>query len=332
MNTPPLHSRAVPNITRRSLLLGTAAASLPFVAGCSTPLPLGVAAPAPTSGAVSPGAQRLLDSARAHGWDAYRALADINIGYDGQWRPVIDRIQPEVVDIGFRGASQERLLPALGVNAQLYTGPRGKKHVLWQRGHGAAAARLGNVELGNVELGNVAVHFNGQPSTTPSQLTAAAVVAECYALFLLGPLWVLDRLGGRTSVQNLAAQVSGTQRVDNRLCDVVQVWLRPGLGQAQLDRVALYIDRDDHTTRRMQFTLEGYAATQGAVAETDTFEHQRRFGVLWPMRSFERVVHPLNLPVHDWYITGLDVNRGYGVQALQGPQFTGLAAQAAAAL
>lgn len=39
---------------------------------------------------------------------------------------------------------------------------------------------------------------------------------------------------------------------------------------------------------------------RAAVAEVDTFEHARRFGVLWPMRSYERLVHPLPLPVHDW--------------------------------
>jgi len=50
------------------------------------------------------------------------------------------------------------------------------------------------------------------------------------------------------------------------------------------------------------------------------------------MRSYEEVVHPLRLPAHDWYVTGLDVNRGYEVSALQGAQFSGLAAAPAAAL
>ncbi|MEO6896834.1 MAG: hypothetical protein ABI218_09370, partial [Caldimonas sp.] len=66
--------------------------------------------------------------------------------------------------------------------------------------------------------------------------------------------------------------------------------------------------------------------TQGAVAEVDTFDHERRFGVTWPMRSFERVVHPISVPAHDWRITGLDVNRGYAEQTLMGPEFTGGAA------
>ena len=64
----------------------------------------------------------------------------------------------------------------------------------------------------------------------------------------------------------------------------------------------------------------------------DTFDHQRRFGVLWPMRSYEEVVHPIRLPAHDWFVTGLDVNRGYGPEAIEGPQFSGRAAAPASGL
>ena len=37
-------------------------------------------------------------------------------------------------------------------------------------------------------------------------------------------------------------------------------------------------------------------------------------------------MHPIRLPAHDWFIAGLDVNRGYEAEALRGPSFTGLAA------
>ena len=119
---------------------------------------------------------------------------------------------------------------------------------------------------------------------------------------------------------------AGTERVEGRLCDVIDVWLAPGLGMAATDRVAVCIDRADSITRRVRFTLEGFANTRGAVAEVDTFDHERRFGVLWPMRSFERIVHPIALPAHDWRVTGLDVNRGYTAQDLAGPAFGGRAA------
>jgi len=152
----------------------------------------------------------------------------------------------------------------------------------------------------------------------------AILFSRSFFFFLLGPLWLADR--------QLPVQMAGTERVDGRLCDVVQVWLSPGLGQVTLDRVALCIDRENAITRRLRFTLEGFAGTRGAVAEVDTFEHQRRFGVLWPMRSYEEVVHPIRLPAHDWFVTGLDVDRGYGADALQGPAFSGAAAAPAAAL
>lgn len=297
----------MPSIDRtRRVLLG--APLLAVLPGCGTPLPL-LETPAPTDAAQ----QRLLDSARVHGWEAYRTLTDINIAYDGQWRPLINGIQPEVVDAGYRGSSQERLLPRAGVNAQLYRGPRGSKQVFWQRGAGTAA-----------QPGEVALWYDGQPSDRADLRSAAALVAEGYGLFLLGPLWLAGR--------GLPAQLAGTERVHGRLCDVVNVWMRPGLGQVAQDRVAVCIDRDDGVTRRVRFTLEGFAGTRGAVAEVDTFEHRRLFGVLWPMRSYEEVVHPLRLPAHDWYVTGLDVNRGYGVDALRVPGFAGAAAAPAAKL
>jgi hypothetical protein len=304
-------SPAFPARLSRRRLLG--AFALPWLAaGCSTPLPIGVPAPAASH---ADAAARLRDSALAHGLDAYRELADINVSYAGQWRPLVGRIQPEVVDAGFRGASQERLMPRLGLVAQDYTGPSGRKHVTWQRGTRTADA---------ADLGRVAVWFNGVPSTDAAALDAAALVAEGYGLFLLGPLWLADR--------GLALRSGGTEQVDGRLCDVVDAWLAPGLGRVATDRVALCIDRRDAVMRRVRFTLEGFVNTRGAVAEVDTFEHERRFGVLWPMRSYERVRHPIALPAHDWHITGLDVNRGYAPSDLGGPSFTGAAANPARAV
>ncbi len=294
-------------ITRR-LFLG---ATLPWLAACTSPLPLGPKAPAPTNDKTA--TVRLHESADAHGLESYRRLSDISVAYAGQWRPFVGKIQPDVVDAGYRGSSQERLIPSQGINAQAYTGPAGNKQVVWRRGDEAQGRGA-----------KIAVWRNGVPSEDAATLDAAALVAEGYGLFLLGPLWVVDR--------GLAMRSAGTERVDGRLCDVVEVWLKPGLGRSMVDRVALCIDRDDDVTRRMRFTLEGTGNTQGAVAEVDTYDHQRRDGVLWPMRSYERVVHPIRLPAHDWHITGLDVNRGFDAKDVAGPVFTGLAAAEAKAV
>lgn len=66
------------------------------------------------------------------------------------------------------------------------------------------------------------------------------------------------------------------------------------------------------------------------MAEGDTFDHECRFGVPWPVRAYEEVVPPLRLPAHDWQITGLDVECGYDAMALRRPVF-GAAAVAPAA-
>lgn len=288
-------------LTRRAAL---GMALLPLFSGCGTPLPMG-SRPAGDAAA----AKRLQESAEAHGLAAYRALTDINVSYSGEWRPLIDRIQPELVDAGYRGTSEERVMPAAGVVAQAHTGPMGRKQVAWRRNRKAPDA------------GEVAVWFNGIRSNDPAAQDTAALVAEGYALFLLGPMWLVDR--------DLQMQLAGTEQVDGRLCDAVNIWLAPGLGKVANDRLVVYIDRAESVTRRMRFTLEGFAGTRGAVAEVDTFEHARRFGVLWPMRSYERLLHPLPLPVHDWRITGLDVNRGYAQSDVMGPEFTGAAARPA---
>lgn len=291
--------------SRRRLLAASALA--PLAAGCANPLPLRAAAPPSDRDAEA----LLAESAEAHGWPAYRTLSDVNVAYDGQWRPLIDRVQPIVVDKAFRGRSEERLLPGAGVVAQAYTGTAGRKHVWWRRGRGTPG-----------EPGEVGVWFNGAESRDDAVRSAAALVAEGYGLFLLGPLWLAGR--------GLPMQRAGTERVDGRLCERVDVWMSPGLGQVALDRVTVCIDTATRITRRVRFTLEGFAGTRGAVAEVDTFDHERRFGVLWPMRSYEEVVHPIRLPAHDWHITGLDVNRGYDADALRGPAFSGAAAAPAA--
>ena len=295
--------------SRRRFIAAGLAAPLPWLTGCATPLPLAEPAASPIR---SDGAELLRMSAEAHGLTAYRQLRDINVRYEGQWRPLIDSIQPVVVDKTYRGSSEERLLPAAGIVAQSYSGTAGRKQVVWQRD-----ARS------TLPAGAVAVWFNGRPSADEPVLDAAALVAEAYGLFLLGPLWLAGR--------DVPSRRAGRERVDGLDCELVDVWLRPGLGRSPLDRATLFIDPAG-LMRRVRFTLEGFAGTRGAVAEVSTFDHERRFGVMWPMRSYEAIVHPLRLPAHDWRIAGLDVDRGYDAAALSGPAFTGAAARPAAAL
>ena len=303
-----------PDANRRLVLRAGLLSPAALLGACGTPLPL---SPPPGSSAGAAAAQaRLMDSAHAHGLAAYRQYTDISVAITGQWRPLIDRIQPEVVDRAYRGRSEERLLPALGAVAQSWRGsddPRLRKHVFWQRGDAATAKPD--------ELG---LWYDGRASTDVARANASALVAECCGLFLLGPLWLVGRC--------VPLEVNGTERVNGRLCDAVQVWLRPGLGRSPQDRVTVLVDRDDQLTRRVRFTLEGFVSTRGAVAEVDRMDFSRRFGVLWPTRFYEEVVHPLRLPAHDWALTGLSVNRGFGIADLHGPDLSGSAAAPAAPL
>lgn len=278
---------------RRRALIG-AAAALPL-AGCAALLPVAEAPPPADAGA----AALLAESAAAHGLAAFRALADVSVSYDGEWRPLIDRLQPVLVDKPYRKVSQERLLPAQGLLGQTHRGPGGTKHVL-RRPDG------------------VAVWFDGRPSSDRDVLDAAALVADGYRLFLLGPIV----LAGRA----LPMRRAGRETVDGRSCEVVEVWLQPGLGRVAADRLALAIDVRTQLMRRVTFTLEGLQSTQGAVAEVDAFDHVQRHGLTWPTRWHERLRRPIpGLAVHDWALTGLDVNRGLTPAMLDGPGFSGAA-------
>jgi hypothetical protein len=296
-------------LNRRHFLGLCAAGSLPALAGCANPLPLAATPPAQDDAAA---ARWLRESAEHHGWPRLQALNDINVAFAGQWRPLIDRIQPEVVDKPWRERSEERLLPRERFIAQAHRGSAGHKQVARASGRSAG------------DLGRVAVWYQGQPASSEPVLTASAMVADCCQLFLLGPLWLAQRLGTPAPAR---LALGGRVEVEGRECQWVQAWVSPGLGLSANDRVDLAVDVQDRTTRRIRFTLEGFAGTRGAVAEVDTYEHERRDGIVWPMRSFERVVHPLGgLAAHDWRITGLDLDRGYGLADVQGAAFTGAAA------
>ena len=92
------------------------------------------------------------------------------------------------------------------------------------------------------------------------------------------------------------------------------------------DKVILFIDRQDHRLRRVQFTLNALESTRGAEVHVDLLTQQRLAGVLWPTRYRERIDRPVNLPAHQWSLLGFDANRGYTASELAKPGFAGRAA------
>jgi hypothetical protein len=295
MTTPP-------DLSRRRFLLTSLylpmAATLP---GCAAPLPR-FAHPGSTAAA----------SAAAHGTEAFSALRDVSVRYAGKWRPVVGRLQPVLVDAAHRGGSEERILLHDGLTAQAFTGPSGHKQVT------RSASGTGQ--------GDVRVWFDGEEAHDVERRAAAALVADGYGLFLFGPLLLAGPWATGRSV-TMELQGPDELRLDGRpvLCDVLRVRVAPGLGFSQGDELALYIDRKDRLMRCVRFTLEGLESTQGAIAEVQTFDHVTLHGVTWPTRFYERLLRPLPLPVHNWRLTGLDVDRGLATADVIGASFTGRA-------
>lgn len=304
----------MPTLMRRHVTLGLLAApALPLLQGCAAPLP------SLASSASTPEAQELLAaSAAAHGAAALAGIGDVSVSYAGEWRPLVGRLQPDLVDAGFRGRSEERLLLRERVVAQDHAGPAGRKQVLRETVPGAQ--------------GGIRVWLNGQETADVNRRAAAALVADGYSFFLFGPMLLARPGADRTFVMAL----SGTARIEvggeAHDCDVLRVDVAPGLGFSAADQLALYIDRRERLMRRVGFTLEGLEGTRSALAEVDAWGHVPLRGVRWPTRFHERLLRPAPLPVHDWRMTGLDLDRGLDRASVGGPAFTGAAARPAAAL
>lgn len=243
-------------------------------------------------------ARALLEkSAEAHGLAAFRQINDLNVSYAGEWYGLVSRVQPTLVDAEFRQGSQERLLlKEPTAISQHHNGPQGSKQVVRTRN-------------------GVQVYFNSEQASNPDVLAAAALVADGYRLFLTGPFYFIDT--------NWSLETAVNEEVEGRPCLTLVAVRRPGHGLSVEDRYQLFIDSENHLLRRVRFTMEGLASTQGAIAEVDFFDHQEINGVIWPTRFFERLRKPIpNLPVHDWRLTGLDINRGLSHADISGKTFS----------
>ena len=282
---------------------GLTLAAVIFLSGCASRA-------IPPAGAleIQADARALLQqSAEAHGLRAFREITDISVAYAGDWYGLVGKIQPTLVDPDFRQKSQERIIikPA-PVVAQLHTGPKGSKRVF----------RTSDATQ---------VHYNEVADTRADVVDAAALVADGYRMFLTGPFYFLDG--------NISLTTVGGESVNGRPCQTLLAIRRPGHGNAAEDRYLLFIDSENHYLRRVRFSMEGLESTRGAIAEVDFFDHQTIAGVVWPTRFYERLIKPIpNLPVHDWRLTGLDVNRGLSVADVIGGVFSSKAALPARAI
>lgn len=248
----------------------------------------------------------LAASQQAHGKQALAKVHDVSVRYAGKWGAIGPRFQPVLVDRTFRGSSEERLLPGSErLIAQEHTGSAGVKDVLRAPG-------------------GITVVYNGAPSADEEARRAAALVADAYTMFLLGPNY-FDRPG-------VVLALAGEGVVDHVLCDQVLAVLRPGFGMAGEDRVILSIGRAGKLLRRVRMTLNGLDSTQGAEVDVTFRDFRRIAGVLWPTDFDERIRVPFDLHAHHWRMAGLDLNRGLKAADLTAKGFRGRAIRPAASL
>ena len=249
--------------------------------------------PLPKWGGIQPEARALLDQAQqAHGKAAFAAVKDISVSYTGTWFTAITKIQPEITDVAFRQTSEERMLLADGLIAQIHSGPGGQKMVVED-------SKLTSQGQNN---GKLSIWYNQVPHTGAPQMAASHIVLHAYQLFLYPAFYVQ-----RASLLELA----GSDVVNGRPCDKLLAVLRPGIGNSPEDRVQLCIDKQDKRVRSTWLTLEGSEPSKGAVVSVvyDTFIEVG--GVVWPTHFFETVVRPLaGLAAHDFSLSGIDINRG----------------------
>lgn len=239
---------------------------------------------------------------RAHGRSAFEKVRAISVRYEGRWAAIGPRFQPVLADRKFRRASEERLLIAERTIAQEHSGPAGTKLVVRAPGE-------------------VAVAYNKTPSTDQETRRAAALVADAYTLFLLGPFF-FDRPG-------VVLAPAGTSVVDKAACDAVLAVLRPGFGLAEEDRVILFIDRASKQLRRVRMTLSGLESTRGAEVDVTFRDFRRIGGVVWPTDFDERIRVPFDLHAHHWRLLGLEINRGFRASDLTAGGFKGAAVRPA---
>ena len=297
---------------RQAILLGLAVPLLPLASGCRASLP-----PWPDADSGQEALRLLRASAAAHGESAYPAIHDLNVSYSGNWRWLVGKLQPDLVDSGFRGGSQERLLLHDGVIAQRHTGPSGHKQV------------VRSISAGNISTTHV--WFNDVETQSRDQIDAAALVAEAYSLFLLGPILLTANQRPHREIQAASAATTDlTVDGRHRICDVLNLKVTPGIGNSASDQLALYIDRNTRLMQRVRMTLNGLESTRGALVDIDTYEHKLLHGIMWPTAFHERLRRPAPLDVHQWRLTGLDIDRGESLGELNGSTFNGKALAPAA--
>lgn len=135
--------------------------------------------------------------------------------------------------------------------------------------------------------------------SAPMAPGATPLAAALHRLLLLGPIMLANVDG--------PVNWAEPQTLAGRRCDHLHLQLSPGLGTTGADRLSLFIDRDEGLLRRLQASLTGLGPD--TLVEVNLDGHRRLAGLTWPTRWQSGALA--------WQMTGLDLNRGYGPEALR---------------
>jgi hypothetical protein len=199
----------------------------------------------------------------------------IEVNYKGHWGPLVNGLQPALVDSSFRRASLERVDLTKPAISQSYRGPGGLKLVV----------RDGKT---------ISVKFNGKETQDSEKRAAAAVVADAYRMFVTGPDYILKN--GRD------LKFAGEKSIGGQPCVAISAKLVPGLGFASSDDLVAYVDRNTGYIRRYQFSVNGLATTQGVVVDVTCSDFQPAGNppLIVPRRFVEWIRRPFVLLAHPW--------------------------------
>lgn len=265
-----------------------------FCTSCASRFPAPTTEPHTNALDTASGKQLFQKTFHAHGGAQLDALQDVNVSLSGEWKWLIRRIQPLVTDYGYRIDSQERLFPGDRIYAAQYKGPDGTKSVFRSPT-------------------TTQVFYNGEETIEPEVISSSSLTADAFHLFLLGPL-ALEAWS--ENFQRLS-----DDRLGRELYYRVYLQRTPGFGLSASDEVVLWIDKKTQLTKLVQITLEGHESTRGAHVEVEYLDYIEHGGYWFPSKFYERVNAPIAIDAHEWHLTGLDINRGYSVEALIGNQF-----------
>lgn len=224
----------------------------------------------------------------AQGGDAWNKVEDVTVRYQGEWGKFVPKMQPVLSDVGYRTKSREVYWPMEGRVLQAHVGPEGEKRVLRSedtvavgyRPHGSAGFETADAE----------------------QMSAAALVADAYSLFLFGPSFVAHRVAG--------LELLPDDKIDGESYSRLLALIRPGFGEAEEDQVMMWIDKETGLLFRVLFSLEGFEAARGAEVDVTFLSHRQEAGYWWPDDFRERVRSPVRAFAHAWSTEELVVGSG----------------------